>query len=203
MVETIFHATLLAFGLIMPLGAQNVFVFQQGAIQASFMRVLPVVIVASICDTLLITLAVTGVSVLVMANDLFETILIIIGVLFLLFMGWMTWSSEVKKVESDLGLLPIKKQIFFTASISILNPHAILDTIGVIGTSSLQYSGFEKFVFSITCIIVSWIWFGLLALLGRQVGRLDNSGKLIRILNRASALIMWGLAIYLAINLLK
>jgi L-lysine exporter family protein LysE/ArgO len=203
MIEIILHATLLAFGLIMPLGAQNVFVFQQGAIQSTFWRVLPVIIVASICDTILITLAVTGVSVLVLANEWFELILISIGVLFLFFMGWLTWKSEVKKVDSELVALPIKKQIIFTASISILNPHAILDTIGVIGTSSLQYSGMEKFIFSITCITVSWIWFGLLAFLGRQVGRLDNSGKLMVILNRVSALIMWGLAIYLAINLLK
>ncbi|MDF2945356.1 MAG: lysine transporter LysE [Bacillales bacterium] len=203
MIEIILHATLLALGLIMPLGAQNVFVFQQGAIQSSFWRVLPVVIVASICDTILITLAVTGVSVLVLANEWIELILMSIGVLFLLFMGLVTWRSEVKKVDSEVVVLPIKKQIIYTASISILNPHAILDTIGVIGTSSLQYSGFEKIVFSITCIIVSWIWFGVLALLGRQVGRLDNSGTLMRILNRASALIMWGLAIYLAINLLK
>jgi L-lysine exporter family protein LysE/ArgO len=31
-VEAIFHGILLAFGLILPLGAQNVFVFNQGAI---------------------------------------------------------------------------------------------------------------------------------------------------------------------------
>ncbi len=43
--------------------------------------------------------------------------------------------------------MPLKKQILFAASVSLLNPHAILDTIGVIGTNSIQYIGSEKMGF--------------------------------------------------------
>ena len=41
--EAILHGIILAFGLIVPLGVQNVFVFNQGALQPTFMRALPVV----------------------------------------------------------------------------------------------------------------------------------------------------------------
>lgn len=33
MIQTILHASLLSFGLILPLGVQNVFIFHQGATQ--------------------------------------------------------------------------------------------------------------------------------------------------------------------------
>ena len=61
MSEAIIHGIILAFGLIIPLGVQNVFVFNQGASQPNIWRA-PVVLTASICDTLLILIAVQGVS---------------------------------------------------------------------------------------------------------------------------------------------
>ena len=44
MLQPIVHGVLLALGLILPLGAQNVFVFNQGANQKKFTKVLPVII---------------------------------------------------------------------------------------------------------------------------------------------------------------
>ncbi|MDQ0200221.1 hypothetical protein [Neobacillus ginsengisoli] len=48
MLEAILHGMILAFGLILLLGVQNVFVFNQGASQSDFVRALPVIITASI-----------------------------------------------------------------------------------------------------------------------------------------------------------
>lgn len=63
--QAIIHGIILAFGLILPLGVQNVFVFSQGAMQPSRLRALPAVLTAALCDTLLILLAVLGLSVIV------------------------------------------------------------------------------------------------------------------------------------------
>ena len=60
--QAFIHGIILAIGLILPLGVQNLFVFTQGVIQPTVLRTLPVVVTASICDTLLIVLAVQGVS---------------------------------------------------------------------------------------------------------------------------------------------
>ncbi|WP_325176807.1 LysE/ArgO family amino acid transporter [Paenibacillus alkalitolerans] len=81
--------------------------------------------------------------------------------------------------------------------ISLLNPHAILDTIGVIGVSSLKYEGYQKIAFVTSCITVSWLWFASIALLGRYVGIKDRAGKLTKVINKVSALVMWLAAIYL------
>jgi L-lysine exporter family protein LysE/ArgO len=83
----------------------------------------------------------------------------------------------------------------------LLNPHAIMDTIGVIGTSSLTYTGIEKAVFTVVCIFVSWLWFFGVSIAGRLAGKLDQSGKFINTLNKISAVIMWGTAVYLILTL--
>jgi len=91
----------------------------------------------------------------------------------------------------------------FAASVSLLNPHAILDTIGVIGTNSLVYDGFDRLIFTFACITVSWLWFFGLALLGKAIGQFDSEGRLLKIINRVSAVIIWGVAVHLAIQVIK
>lgn len=207
MEEAFIHGLILAFGLILPLGVQNVFIFNQGALQKHFIHALPAVLTASLCDTLLIILAVFGVSVMNFSS-LTKTVLLSIGILFLLYMGWSTWKStsstdkENNEKTAKETFTPFK-QVLFSASVSLLNPHAIMDTIGVIGTSSLQYNGGEKAAFALACILVSWIWFAGLALAGRRIGDLDKSGHLMSAFNKISALVMWGAAIYIGFTLAK
>ena len=202
MISAIIHGIILAFGLILPLGVQNVFVFNQGATQPKIRKALPVVLTAAICDTILISLAVLGISVIVLGVYWIKVVLLTVGAIFLLFMGYVTWRNKPNLNSSDNALSP-KKQIAFATSVSLLNPHAIMDTIGVIGTSSISYSGIEKLGFTLACIAISWMWFFSLASIGRQVGRLHNSEGFISILNKISALIMWGTAIYLFSSLIS
>lgn len=203
MLEAILHGFVLALGLILPLGVQNVFVFNQGALQPTLWRALPVVITAALCDTLLILLAVLGVSLVVLTFAWLKTILFAVGVCFLTYMGILTWRSRPGTDKQQAERFTPKRQIIFAASVSLLNPHAILDTIGVIGTSSLQYAGTLKWGFALSCILVSWLWFLSLAIAGRTAGKLDPSGRLMRSLNIISALIIWAIALYMAIALLR
>ena len=201
MISAAIHGFILAFGLILPLGVQNVFVFNQGAIQPRWMYVLPVVLTASICDTILITLAIFGVSAVVLGVNWIRLTLILVGILFLIFMGYSTWKSKPNTEKTNVQLFTPRKQIAFAASVSLLNPHAIMDTIGVIGTSSLSYTGPAKLTFMIFCILVSWVWFFGLSVAGSIVGKFDSTGRFILTLNKLSALIMWGTAIYLITTL--
>lgn len=195
------HGFLLAFGLILPLGVQNVFVFNQGALHRRYRHALPIVLTASVCDTLLIGMAVLGVSVLLLASPVFGYILMGGGMIFLLYMGWVTWRSDPAAGGDAPEAFPPRRQITFGLLVSLLNPHAILDTVGVIGTSSLGYDGWNKLAFGASCILVSWIWFFGLAWAGRLAGSADRSGKLLRVLNKASALVMWGAAAVMAVKI--
>lgn len=189
MSQAIIHGILLAFGLIIPLGAQNVFVFNQGANHKSLKKALPVIITASLCDTFLILLAVLGVTIFLNTFPTLKLIIYIIGLLFLLYMAYSIWNEKPANQDKSDAMSP-KKQIGFAMSVSLLNPHAIMDTIGVIGTSSTTYAGHNRIAFTLACITVSWLWFLSLAYFGKMIGSIDKQGNIIVILNKVSAIII-------------
>lgn len=196
--EPFIHGIILAFGLILPLGVQNLFVFTQGAVQASLAKAMPAVLTAGLCDSLLILAAVFGVSLVILSFSWLKTTLLAVGFVFLMYMGWVSWQTKADSGQTaEPAGLPAGKQAMFAASVSLLNPHAILDTIGVIGTSSLNYTGSSKMLFTAACILVSWVWFLSLAFAGRWIGSLDASEKLLGWLGKVSAVFIWGAAIYL------
>lgn len=200
--EPLIHGMLLAFGLILPLGVQNVFIFNQGATHKKFTNALPAIITAGVCDTVLIYLAVTGVSIIVFSFEWLTVLLYLIGFFFLTYMGWVIWKdkSEVSTNQEE-NLFSARRQITFAVSVSLLNPHAILDTIGVIGTSSLTYTGYDKWVFTLACIVVSWIWFISLGVLGIKVGQINGNRNFLKRINQISAIIIWIMAIYMGYKL--
>ncbi|OKP85630.1 LysE/ArgO family amino acid transporter [Paenibacillus sp. P32E] len=197
--EAVVHGIILAFGLILPLGVQNIFVFNQGALQSRFRRALPVVLTAAVCDTLLIAAAVGGISLILLSVEWVTPIVYGAGILFLCIMGWKIWNAA--PAEGEARMLSLKGQVAYALSVSLLNPHALLDTVGVIGTNSLQYTGAERWAFAAATAGVSWIWFLSLAAAGRLLGRTDSSGRIIRLLNTASALLIWGIAVYMGVQL--
>ncbi|MCC9021365.1 LysE/ArgO family amino acid transporter [Bacillus nakamurai] len=200
--NAVMHGVMLAFGLILPLGAQNIFIFQQGAWQKHVWQAFPAVLAAALCDTVLIGAAVAGVSVIIAEIPVFQTIMLICGFLFLSFLGWQTWRSRPESDQTQKHVFTAKKQAAAAVMVSLLNPHAILDTVTVIGTSSIAYSGVDKWLFAAACIAVSWIWFAGLAFAGRLVQTADTTGRLLGILNKCSAVVMWGAALYFAVLLL-
>jgi L-lysine exporter family protein LysE/ArgO len=197
------HGIVLAIGLIVALGPQNVFIFQQGAVQPRLRRTLPTVVTAGVSDTVLILLAVLGVTAVVLQFAWLQTVLFGAGFVFLLYIGWVLFSSPA--LEADPGieeLLGAREQIVLTASVSLLNPHAILDIIGVIGTNALAYSGSNRWIFTTGCLLVSWGWFGGLAVAGKVLGETAEADRWMRYLNTVSALIIWAVAVYMGWQLL-
>lgn len=201
--QALIHGIGLAFGLILPLGVQNVFIFNQGATHKRFSRALPAVITAGFCDTILILLAVAGVSLIILNFEWLKLGIFFIGFLFLAYMGWLLWRTTPEVQEEERNPFSTKKQVMFAASVSLLNPHAILDTIGVIGTNSLVYDGFDRLIFTFACIIVSWLWFFGLAYTGRKIGQIDTNGRFLKRMNQLSALIIWVIAVYMLIQIFK
>lgn len=196
------HGLCLAIGLILPLGVQNLFIFQQGVLQPRFYCVLPAVITASICDTILIFGAVHGVSLFLFKFAMLKAVIIGSGVLVLFYMGYLIWSSSADSSSlTSLQAFSKKKQIMFAMSVSFLNPNAIIDIIGVIGTSSAQYESQEKLLFMLACILVSWLWFFGLAIVGRFLGERKDIHRVMALINKVSAIFIWSTAFYLMICL--
>lgn len=199
--EAILHGIILAFGLILPLGVQNVFIFSQGATQPSLARALPATLTAAICDSVLILLAVYGLSLVILQYEGLRVMLMVGGILFLFYMSYSIWRAT-PTAANVANALPMKKQILFALTVSLLNPHAILDIVGVIGTSALKYNGYELVLFTVACIAVSWLWFFALMIAGSRIKKFGNPHVIMTVFNKFSAVFILAMAIYLSIGLL-
>ncbi len=195
---SIINGFILGLGLIMPLGMQNIFILNQSIAQKNLKNIVPCIIVASICDTFLIIISVLGVSLLILELLWLKLTLMVIGLFFLLYISYTNWNMASSKIRSEFKAYSAKKQIIFTISVSILNPHAITDTIIVIGGNSIQYSGIAKLAYTLSCIVVAWFWFFGLAYAGNKLGKLDKTGYYIKLLNKIAAILIFLTALYLA-----
>lgn len=176
MIAAFFYGLLLAFGLILPLGPQNMFILNQGSKSHRFRDALPAVITASLCDTILILLASFGISLFILDHPEIKRILLVAGIIFLSYLGITMWrnAKHDETTEKIIKHLSARKQILFCASVSILNPHAILDTITVIGSNALLFQEAELFAFICACVLLSWLWFTGLALFGKLLTRFEK-----------------------------
>lgn len=202
MLTAFLHGFILSAGLILPPGAQNVFLINQGANHKKFTHALPAVITAGLSDTLLIILSVAGVSLIILSVPALQLGMYIIGFLFLTYMAISLWFSKPDTAEAPVKLTPYK-QIAYALSVSLLNPHAILDTAGIIGTNSTAYTGSPLVVFTLSCIAVSWLAFIILVLFGRIIGNFDSKGKITVYINKFSAVVIFIIACVLFINIIK
>lgn len=124
--------------------------------------------------------------------------------MFAFIMGWLTWKNAgFKPEEQPDQAWSAGRQIAFAASVSLLNPHAIMDTIGVIGTSSLSYADWSsRLAFTAGCLTNSWIWFFGLMSIGYILKSLKQAYTIQKIVNKVSAVIMWGCALLIVRNLI-
>ncbi len=196
------HGLILAFGLIIPLGVQNVYVFNQGATHSRLIQAVPSIMTAFLCDMTLILLSVLGISLIVMELPWLKLVIFSVGVIFLSYMGWVTWKAKPHSADHSSSH-SAKRQILFAISVSILNPHAVIDTVAVIGSNSLQYLGEAKWAFTGACILVSFLWFWAMAISGRVLQRMDHSGTWLLRINKLSAIIIWSVAIYISVQLIE
>ena len=202
MLTAFLHGFILSAGLILPPGAQNVFLINQGANHKKFIHALPAVITAGLSDTLLIILSVAGVSLIILSIPTLQLAMYIIGFLFLSYMAISLWFTKPETAEAPVKLTPYK-QVAYALSVSLLNPHAILDTAGIIGTNSTAYTGSALVLFTFSCIVVSWIAFIILVLLGRLIGNFDSNGKITGYINKISAVVIFIIACFILINIIK
>lgn len=157
-----FSGLMLGLSLFMALGPQNIFLIRQGALKKhAFLSV----VTCFICDVILLTMSVVGLHEMLQRHPSLCHWLAWFGGAFLLFYGLISilhaFQFKAKKVSIEATELT-KKQIFLLAiGFSLLNPHAIIDALVLIGGSSSQYPDHPG-VFLMGVLTSSLVWFSLL-----------------------------------------
>jgi L-lysine exporter family protein LysE/ArgO len=195
--------TAFAFGLLFgmatafPVGVQSFVVLNQG-LMVGYPRVFFGIVTASCCDTLLILLGAAGVSAILYAPGSRE-VLILVGVVFLLVMGMLAFRAPSENEEVKSVMRPIA-MVAQTIGVSLLNPHAILETVGVLGAAIAAQAAGNRPEFAAGVISASWVWFLMIGL-GASLLQRWLTPPVRLWLQRGSGVLMLGLAGVLALEL--
>lgn len=185
----------LSAGLIVAIGAQNVFVLTQGA---RGHRPWLVAGVCTACDGLLIAAGVGGVGALAASSPGASGLLALAGAAFLLVYGLRAfksaWSGESLGLAEDAAQPPIRAILAGALAVSLLNPHALLDTVVLIGGLSSRLDAAGRLFFGLGAVTASACWFYSLSLGGRLLAPVLRRPGAWRVLDVLVGLTMWALA---------
>lgn len=156
-----FSGLLLGLVVILPLGAQSLFIINQGMV-SSFPRAFVGTIAVCSCDSLLIVLGAGGASVLLVASG-YREVLVVSGVLFLVALGLLTLRSRPQTSDAK-PLTRVGAILAQAVGVAVLNPHAILDTICVLGAAIAVQAAHERLAFAAGVVGASWIWYPALGM---------------------------------------
>ncbi|NQY37349.1 MAG: LysE family transporter [Alteromonadaceae bacterium] len=188
-------------GMIIPLGAQNSYLLNQG-IKKNFH--ITAATICILCDLILMTIGVFGGGALVNSNELLLTIITWGGIIFLTFYGALFFKSflffQKDSVTETVKLRSRKAVIITTLAVTLLNPHVYLDTVVIIGSISGQFQADEKLAFLSGTILASFAWFYSLSLAAAKMSPWLSQTHVQRVINLTVALIMWGIALSLLVS---
>ncbi len=150
---------ILGLALIIPIGVQSLFVLKQGLV-AGFPRAFVGVAAVCFCDTFLIVLGAAGASALLALLG-YRELLIAVGSIYLLIMGVLTLRARPQHAEGE-RLTPIGATLVQAVGVSVLNPHAILDTVGVLGAAIAAQAAEGRVTFVAGAVGASWVWYSVI-----------------------------------------
>ncbi len=145
--------------LILAIGAQNIFVIEQGLKKQ---YVFLVCIICSISDFLLIFL---GLFLFHYFNQYFSsTVELAFNILLIIFLTHFIYSKINERIEKidfnkKIEIISIKNIILKTLGFTYLNPHVYSDTVFFLGNFSKNFLIYEKVKFGIGASIASFLFF--------------------------------------------
>lgn len=190
----------LGLSLIMALGPQNVFLIKQGARKNH-----PTLsaIVCFICDTILVCASATGLHQVLLAHPTLQIWMLYSGSAFLLYYATKTLKSACMAKKHHTESAPTQYSraqiILFAFGFSLLNPHAIIDSLVIIGIGSSQFPDHE-IIFVSGVITSSMLWFSSLTITTRYFANFLSKARVWKIIELGSGILMAFIGVKLALN---
>ena len=169
--------------LILAIGAQNIFVIEQGLKKQ---YVFLVCLVCSISDLILIFF---GIFLFHFFNQFFnpivEFILNLLLVVFLIHFIYSKIKTHYKEVNFQSNVSTVSRLNIFlkTLGFTYLNPHVYSDTVFILGNFSKNYLLNQKFSFAIGASLASFLFFFILGYLSNYLSKYANDKKIWQVIN--------------------
>ena len=181
---------LTGLSLILAIGAQNVFVIEQG-LKKQYVFI--VCLICSISDFLLIFL---GIFLFQYLNNFFTTTVeLIFNILLLIFLLHFIWVKIKTKVfdtsfNIDSKTNNLANIVVKTLGFTFLNPHVYSDTVFFLGNFSKSLSQIDKYYFGAGAATSSFLFFFTLGYLSKYFSKYLKSAKVWKRINYLIILFM-------------
>lgn len=161
---------LLGLSIILPIGAQNLFILTQARTTGLPKALIPA-LVAALNDSMLIFLGYLGASQLIMHLAWVKNLLLLLGVIVLAVLGYNSLTAKIdeESLNSNDSSGSTRSLIVKTLAVSLLNPHVLIDTVGIIGGSIAALPADKQPSFVAGCILASFTWFFALAVFSSTI----------------------------------
>ncbi len=192
-----------SLSLILAIGAQNLFVIEQGLKkQYTFI----VCFICSISDCFLIFV---GIFLFNYFNQYFtSTIELIFNILLLLFLIYFIYSkikfdNEKIDLNQNYKKTSLRSIISKTLGFTYLNPHVYSDTVFFLGNFSKSFLLADKIIFGIGASLASILFFFSIGYASNYFSKYLNNEKVWRIINWIIISIMSVIALYVLQEIIK
>ena len=189
--------------LILAIGAQNIFIIEQGLKKQ---YVFLVCLICSISDLILIFL---GIFLFQYFGDLFNSIIeLILNIFLFLFLAHFIYGKiSIQKNKINLNHkiknISLTGIITKTLAFTYLNPHVYSDTVFFLGNFSKNLLINDKYYFGIGAAISSFIFFFSIGYMSKYLSRYLQSQRVWKKINLFIIVFMSTLALYILIDILN
>ncbi|RXJ72336.1 amino acid transporter [Veronia nyctiphanis] len=189
----------LGLSMIIPIGAQNAFVLNQGLNRQHHMLTAAI---CSVCDLLLILVGIFGGGMLLASNPVLLNLVTLGGIAFVVVYACQSFKSafsETDKLSLSSGRFrSLGAVVMGTLAVTLLNPHVYLDTVVVLGSIGGQLVQTERVAFAIGAVSASLVWFFSLAAAAARLSSILNKPAIRRCIDIFVGLMMLFVGVKLA-----
>ena len=189
--------------LILAIGAQNIFVMEQGLKKQ---YIFLVCVICSISDLLLIFF---GIFLFEYFRNFFSDILeLIFNILLFAFLVYFVISKikikyEELKIDFENNTISLKNTIIKTLGFTYLNPHVYSDTVFFLGNFSKNFLISQKYYFGIGAAIASFLFFFCLGYLSKFLSKYLKNQLVWKFINIFIIAFMSILAFYVLLDIMN
>ena len=189
--------------LILAIGAQNIFVIEQGLKKQ---HVFLVCLVCSISDLILIFL---GIFIFEFFSKYFNsTVELIFNIALVIFLIHFIYSKiknykTAVNFDTDVTSITAFNILLKTLGFTYLNPHVYSDTVFFLGNFSKNFIISQKIFFGIGASIASFLFFFLIGYLSKYLSKFAKNQKIWNIINIIIIIFMSFLTLFIIIRMIN
>ena len=187
--------------LILAIGAQNIFVIEQGLKKQ---HVFLVCLICSLSDLILIFLGIFLFHYFVQyfnsTIELIFNILLIIFLLHFIYSKIKIYNSSIN-FNSDTKNISTLNILLKTLGFTYLNPHVYSDTVFFLGNFSKNFLVNDKIIFGIGASVASFLFFFLIGYLSKYLSKYAQDQKIWKIINLFIIIFMSALTVFIFFNI--